>query len=192
MSYTDEENLEAYLGRPLTSAEVAFLPYILAGADKTINDRLGGSYGAVDSSAKYYDGGYKVLPIDPAYEITAVETVDSDVSNTVTETYVIGDDLELEPLNETTKTYLTKRWGYFPHGIGKIKVTGRFSLGVTPPDEIVYAATYIAANMLRLSVSSGVTEEQIEGYSRKFSLTYDILSDPEIDRILGKKGEILL
>lgn len=192
MSYTNQTNIESYLGRELTSAEVAFLPYILAGADRTITDRLGGSYGAVSATSRYYDSDCKrTIVFDPAYEIDSVERVDGDTGNTVLETYVIGEDLELYPLNETVKSYMTKRFGYFTGGLDKIKITGKFGLGETVPDEIVYIATYIASNMLTSSQLNGIKKEEIEGYMREY-IIFDAETDAEINRILGSNKEILL
>lgn len=191
MSYASQTTVENYLGRTLSASEVASLPYILESADRTINDRLGGSYGPVDISSKYYDGGWRHIEFDSAYEITLVEKVDSDTSNTVLETYVIGEDLELLPLNQTTKNYMVKRYGYFTEGVGNIKITGRFSLGATVPDDIIYLATYIASNMLINSQLNGIKKEAIEGYSREYTI-FDADNDPEIARVLGSRSEILI
>ena len=192
MSYTDQTKIEAYLGRSLTASEIAVLPYILEGADRTIDDRLGGSYGAVGTTSRYYDTCSKrTVAFEPAYEIDSVERVDSDVSNTVLEEYVIGEDLELYPLNESVKSYMTKRFGYFTEGLGKIKITGKFGLGETVPSDIVYLATYIASSMITASVVNGVKKEEIEGYMREYS-KFDINSDPEVLRILDSRKEILI
>lgn len=191
MSYTDQTEVEAFLGRDLSAAEIAFLPYLISSAQISIDSELGGSYGTVSESSKFYDGGFQILPIDPAYEITAVEVVDTDVSNTVLDEYVIGEDLELFPLNKETKTYMVKRYGYFACGIGKIKVTGRFSLGSSVPSHITYLATYIVANTLAGAITAGVKEEQIEGYSRKYT-SFNFDNDPEVARILDQEKEILL
>jgi hypothetical protein len=50
MSYASQTTVENYLGRTLSASEIASLAYILESADRTINDRLGGSYGVVDVS----------------------------------------------------------------------------------------------------------------------------------------------
>jgi hypothetical protein len=191
MSYASQTTVENYLGRTLSASEIASLAYILESADRTINDRLGGSYGAVDVSSKFYDGGWRHIEFDSAYEVSAVEMVDSDTSNSVLETYIIGEDLELLPLNQTTKNYMVKRYGYFTSGVGNIKITGRFSLGATVPDDIVYLATYIASNMLINSQLNGIKKEAIEGYSREYTI-FNADTDPEIARVLGSRSEILI
>ena len=192
MSYTDQTKIEAYLGRSLTASEVAILPYVLQATDTSINEALGSSYGAVSTTSKFYDTECKrTISFDPAYEVDSVERVDTDVSNTVLEEYVIGEDLELYPLNETVKSYMTKRFGYFTEGLGKIKITGKFGLGETVPGNIVYIATYIASNMLVSSQVNGIKKEEIEGYLREY-YQFDVNNDPEVMRVLNPSKEILL
>lgn len=167
MSYTSQANIEAFLGRNLTTSEEAYLDLLLALVDTTIDEMLGGSYNPVVTT-KYYDGGYRIISIDPCYSITEVSVVDSDANNTVLDSYVLGEDLELQPINDTVKTYLEKRFGRFPIGIGKIGVSATFGLGANPPDSVVYLATYMAGIAISGAAQGGKKRESIEGYSVEF------------------------
>lgn len=185
MAYTDQTKVEAQLGRSLTASEEIYLDDLIASVDATLDDTMGGSYGAPSASSRFYDGGWQTMTIDPAYDITAVEVVDSDTSNTVIDTFVIGEDVELYPLNDTVKTHITRRNVRFPRGLGKIKVTGKFSLGATVPGEISYLSTYLVAKTVLNIDRAGITSEQIEGYSRQYMM-FDITTEDEFKRIMAQ------
>lgn len=184
MSYTSQTEIEAHMGRDLTAAEITMLPYVLAQTDKTIEDITGATFGSVAETSRFYDGGYRTLPIEPAYAISAVQVVDTDQANTVEDTYDLGEDLEIYPLNDTPKTYLQKRSGRFPGGLGVIKVTGNFSNTSSIPEEITGIATYIAAKSYSGSNTGDVQSESIEGYSRTYK-QFDAKTDATVLAVLG-------
>lgn len=182
MSYTDQEKIEAQLGRDLTGSEETALVYLLGWIDADINDALGGAYGTAVTGTKIYEGGYRTLSIDPVSNVTAVEVLDED--GDVTHTYET-DDYVLEPVNSTIKTYIVKRYGRFPCGQTNIRVSGDFGLGAIP-DDVVYTATYMACLMLANNGSQGnIVEESIEGYRRKYG-SIDWSADPIVAKAFAR------
>lgn len=165
MAYTDEATIEAFLKRDLTAYEQTLLPLVLAAVDAFVNDAVGGVYGAVEASTKYYDGGTRILDIDPCTDITKVALVDSE--ETETNEYELNVDFEARPRNETVKRWIHKRTYAFPAGVANIAVTAKYSLGAVP-DQIKYLATYIAGKLFSSAVSGELKAESIEGYSRTF------------------------
>lgn len=165
--YTDQSTIEGILGRSLTSSEESVLSLLLTLADNFINDQLGGSFGTVAESTRYYDGGQRILDIDAVNTITKVALVYTDETDNYE--YDTDEELEARPRNETTKTYLHSRIGKFPRGVANIAVTGKFTLGASVPDDIKYLAGYLIAKIFQNTKSGNVKKESIEGYSREFA-----------------------
>jgi len=165
-NYTDQDNIENLLSRDLTDAEVALLPIILDSIDAFINDELGGAYGSVSESTKYYDGGTKYLDIDSCKDITSIKSVASDESEIYD--YDLDEDLESRPRNETIKNWIESRIGAFPSGVANIEVTAKFTLGDDVPSDIEYLATYMASKYFGEAVTGELKKESIEGYSREW------------------------
>lgn len=169
MSYTNQVNLENLLKRELTDEEGALLSLVFDAVDKFIDEKIGGSFGAVSATSRYYDSnGGTIIDIDPCYDITSVQVVDNDRG--VLRTYNITTDreIELRPINDDVKRWIELRYEGFGKGLVKIKVTGKFSLGDVPSD-IEYLATYLASKFFNDYHNGNIESESIEGYSRKFS-----------------------
>lgn len=164
MSYTSQANVEASLGRSLTSAEVVLLPLLLDAADAYINNYVHSTFGTPTPSTRYYQGGASIINIDPCYSITALAAVDN--YETSLYDYVAGEYYEAGPKNESIKRWLWAR-GYFPKGLYNIAVSATFSLGAVTND-IVYLATYLITRLLNNNSSGNLSQESIEGYSRTF------------------------
>lgn len=168
MAYTDQEKIEDYLDRDLTTAEEGLLDLLIASIEAWINDQTGLVFGgSAVSSTRYYDGGSKILDIDPVQNITKVCRVNND--ETEDYEYELNIDFEARPRNATVKNWIEKRGGRFPKGVTNIAVTGQFALGIDVPDDISYLATYLAATQIESSESGNLKSETIEGYSRTFS-----------------------
>jgi hypothetical protein len=172
VNYTQKEVLEAYLDRSLTNNEIALLPMLLEAVDSYINEEIGGSFGIVDSSTRYYDGGGSYIDIDPVY-------VDNDHTLTikyVDEDYADVEDIETNeytygPQSSPLKTFIRVRNGRFGRGEANIAVTGSFTLSPVVPKDIIYLATQLVAKFLSDEMKgevSGLKSESIEGYSRTF------------------------
>lgn len=78
MSYTDQTAIQAFLARDLTSAEVTMLPMLIAAVTSYLDGELSGSYGTATPSTRYYDGGSRIINIQPVQNVTAVSAVGSD------------------------------------------------------------------------------------------------------------------
>jgi hypothetical protein len=195
MAYTTQANVEAYLKRELTTDEENLFANQLKSVENWINNQIGGSFGDVSETTRYYDGsGESILSIDPVMSVTSVKLVDSEELEV--EEYEMGIDYELRPRNESVFTWIDfGRIGCTPWGIANISVTGKFTLGEVP-DDIEYLATYIMAQLFTRqdNVSSGdLKSETIEGYSRTFNTIKEYSQDSVVQSILEKytKDEVL-
>lgn len=166
MAYTTQANVEAVLKRSLTAQESVLLPLLLSSIDSWINEQIGGEFGAGTTTTKYYDGGTAILDIDPCNTITKIALYDE--AEVEIDEYVLNEDYEARPRNDTLKRWIHSRVGEFPCGVANIGVTATFTMGTTVPDEIEYLASYMIAQMLLSNESGNLKQESIEGYSRTF------------------------
>ena len=186
LRYTSKELVEAFIKRALTGDELTLLPLVGAAAENEIDSVLDSSFGDVSESTRYFDGGSRILNTGPVRNITAVSIVDA--QETVTSTYTLNEDFEARPRNETIKTYLQKRLGCFPAGLGNIAVTGKFTYSPDDeiPDDIKYVATYMTAKYFQRGTTSDLKSESIEGYSRVFKEYSQ--TDEVVSSILNRYG----
>ena len=190
MSYTNQANIEANLGRSLTAGEITMLALHLVTVDGWIDNMLDDiGWNSTSEATRYYDGDTNTLDIDPCNTISAVKSVDTD-ETTVTD-YDIDTDLEACPRNETVKTYIEKRNSKFPKGVRNIAVVAIFSRGATAPDDIVDLATYLISQFYQSGVKDGLKSEAIEGYRRDFGDFLNGLkeNDPKVKMVLDKYTE---
>lgn len=172
MAYTSQSNIEAFLGRSLTTSESNILTQTFATVDAFINnelDYMGAEpvgFGDVSETTRYYDGGTKIIDIHPCDTVTAVKRVYDD--ETESHTYTLNEDFELRPRNGTTKKYIHSRIGAFTKGVANIAVTAMFRWGSSVPSDIEWLATYLSSHLFSDSFKTGVKTESIEGYSRAF------------------------
>lgn len=166
MAYSSQARVESYLGRPLTSSEASLINLILESVDSWINNQIQTEFGNPQTETRYYDGGNRILNIDQCRDITAINLVDS-LENTILE-YVVGDSIEARPRNDDFKTWLESRVGKFPCGVANVAVTATFG-GGTVPNDIVYLATILAADLINKQSTGNLKSESIEGYSRTFA-----------------------
>lgn len=195
MAYTTEEKVASFVKHSLSADELELLPQLLVVADSWINDQIEASFNATDpaaSSKKYVpDSHSKFLDIDPVKTISAVTHYSAD-GTTLLYDYDLNLQLEEGPRNETVKTYLRKRYGWWPE-YGYIQVTGVFTLGDVPED-IVYLATYLVGKLLTKSVTGELKKEMIEGYMREFTEFKNFADDEVVTTIINKyvKNEIFI
>lgn len=180
MSYTTQAKVEAILKRSLTSDEETQFALLGSVVEAVINGKIGGSFGTVSASSKYYNGGTRYLDIDACHTITAVLLVDED--DNADYTYTEGDDYVAYPLNDTIKKSIHKRFDKFPSGLKNIKVTAQFTLGDSVPDDIDYLTAYLISKILTKPIQE-IKSESIEGYSRTFAET-QLDQDPVCKSIL--------
>lgn len=166
MSYTTIGNVQAFLRRDITEDEELIIPLLIKAVDSFLDTELEGSYGNTTPTTKYYDGGERILNIDPARDITKVAAVDRYENELFT--YELNSYFECRPRNDTIKRWIEKRDGCFPKGIANIAVTATFTLGDTIPDDLKYLATYLIVKLITENITGDLKSESIEGYSRTF------------------------
>jgi hypothetical protein len=190
MAYTTQAKVEAYLNRQLTDNEQELLNGVLAATDAWIDSQIGGSYGTVAESTRYFDGDSRILNIDPCINITEVKRVDN--LEAEAHDYIDNEDFEARPRNSVLKTWLESRVGKFPTGVANIAVTAQFTLGADVPSNISQLAAYLAAQMFLNQTVGNLKSESIEGYSRTFN-DYKTTNDFVQDMLgINTKDDILI
>lgn len=177
MSYATQASVEGVLGRSLTTSEAAALPALLSAVDKYINGQTGRSWGDAVEETRYYDvERSKVVDVDPFVikvgddaKAFKLEYVDADE---VVQSLIDSSDYEARPRNEAVKTWIQKRGGTWGSGcasnVTSLALTAFFGGGAVPED-IAYAAAWLAANQIGGTQSLSLKSESIEGYSRTFA-----------------------
>lgn len=190
MAYTTQPLVSAFIKRSLTANEITLFNIMLTTVTNWINNQIDSAFGTTVETTKYYDGGTRYLDIDPCIELTAVNLVDSEETSRYL--YILNEDYEQQPLNETVKTMIEYRLGIFPSGLGNIAVTAKFTRGEAVPDDIQYLATYLMGKLYSQAVTGDLKRESIEGYSREFK-TFT-MQDEAADLVLTKYGndEVML
>lgn len=168
MALISQADLQARLGRTLTSDEATAFTVINNAVQSYVESLIGSSVESANESTRYFDGGVHTLSINPCTDITAVKYVDDD---SAVEYTFDSSDFTKEPINKTLKTYLRNRLGKFVRGINNVAVTAKFSIfGDTETLNIVKDAmlSYLSSE---IENSSNITKESIEGYSVEFAST---------------------
>jgi hypothetical protein len=182
MTYSTQNLIEASLKRELSTEELTLLPYILEVVDGYIDDIVGGPFGTVLPSTRYYDGGTQIVDIDTCVDVTSVQAVDS-LENVISD-YTIGTQFELRPRNLEYKKYIEFRNFKFPKGVANIAVTGKFTESLTVPKDIEYLATYLVSQLFSSEVIENLKSESIEGYSRTFG---GLIEDNQVVKMIVDK-----
>lgn len=162
MGLVVQSDLEAKLGRALTSEEASAFTVINAAIQSYVEKMIGSSVEAVSATTRYYDGGRQHLRIDPCTEVTLLELVDDDSVSTYTYDTT---DYSVEPVNKTLKQMLRHRAGKFTTGINNIRVTAKFSIYGDSDTRNIVKNALISACLAELTNSKNVSRESIEGYS---------------------------
>lgn len=166
MALISQSDLEARLGRTLTSEETTAFTLINAATQAYVEKLIGSKVESVAETTRYYDGGVHSLSIDPCTNITAVKYIDEDSNVELT---FDSSDYTQEPINQTLKTELRYRWGIFNRSINNIAVTAKFSIyGDTDVLNIVKDAMlqFLSGEVQN---SSNITRESIEGYTVEYA-----------------------
>lgn len=168
MALISQGELEARLGRSLTSEESSSFTIINNAIQAHVENIIGSSVESVSASTKLYDGNEQNLSIDPCTDVTQVKYIDNNgIGQFVYET----EDYTVEPVNRTCKTMLRYRWGKFDKGMNAIEVTAKFSIfGDTSILNIVKDAILTSLEA-EINNSSNIKSESIEGYSITYATT---------------------
>lgn len=179
MIYTTQERVEAYLGRDLTTAEEVNIVALIASVSSAVGAYLGREYIDIGDdetdvavTTRYFDSVRShELFVDDMLSVSGIDIVTSEG-----ESYqAFTDDMYyLYPLNGSVFSSIYFHTGGFPGRGNAVKVSGKFSSGVVPP-EVIMAVTQLVAQSLTnvSSVISPFKKESIEGYS------YEIASSGE-------------
>lgn len=198
MAYATKASVESALGRPLTASEEAGLNSLLAAVDTYINKTIGTSFETPTEATRYYDvERSRMVDVDPFVvdenKPLRVFYVDADENPVGSD--VDTSDYEARPRNESVKTWLQRRSGYWgsgcPSNVTNLAVKAFFGRGDAPAD-IQYAASWLAAQSIsaQLGMSLSVKSESIEGYSRTFA---DMTKDNvQIAAIFDNYHEVLI
>lgn len=176
--YTTEEKIEAYLGG-ISITEGDADDYILA--TQELIDRMTGRNFKADvlASARQYDGNdRRDLIIDDCVEVTKVEVGNSIWPDSFTEQDNDGDTPQyyLMPTNYADEGLPIRKVGLrnkiWTWGHANARITAKWGYSETPPDDLQFAATVIAAGMYynnRGAKTGAVKQEKIGEYSVSYS-----------------------
>lgn len=168
MALVNQSDVEARLGRSLTSEEQSTFTLVNSANQAYIEKIIGSSVEGVSESARYYDGGVQHLKIDPCTNISSVVQVDDDLVDVYTYDTT---DYTTEPINRTLKTMLRHRQGGFITGINNIKVLAKFSIYSDENVRNIIKNALIESLVSEINNTDNIVKESIEGYSVEFAKT---------------------
>lgn len=167
MALISQADLEARIGRSLTSEESTDFSVINSELQSNVERKIGSSVEEATATTKVYDGGVQHLKINPCTDITAVKLLDDDLDAVYT---YDTSDYQTEPANQTLKTMIRHRVGFMT-GINNIQVTAKFSTyGDTDVTNIIKGAMLDFLSS-EISASGNIKKESIEGYSIEYAST---------------------
>lgn len=162
MALISQAELEARIGRSLTTAESSAFESINNAMQAEVERLIGSSVEDESPSTRYFDGGIQHLAINPCTAITAVEWVDDDYIVIYT---LDTSDYTTEPVNKTIKTMIRYRPGILPRGINNIAVTATFSIYDDSDTLAIVKNALLEALEAELENNDNIQSESIEGYS---------------------------
>lgn len=168
MALVNQADLEARLGRSLTSEESTAFSTINSANQKFVEELIGSSLETASATNRLYDGGKQNLAIDPCTEIASIKRIDE--YGNVDDTYATS-DYTTEPVNKTLKQWVRHRYGRFSNGFNNIQVNAKFS--IAGDTEMQTLVKDILLDVLEAQVTDAryKTKESIEGYSVEYSDT---------------------
>jgi len=162
MALLNQTDLEAKLGRPLTTEETSAFSTINVANQTFVEKMIGSSLETATEATRYYDGGVQHLAIDPCTDVSAVKIVNTDLSlvETVDSDYYVTD-----PTNLTLKTMIRNRYGRFTRGMNNVGVTALFSIAGDAGVLAIVKSALLDALVSEIDNSDNIVKESIEGYS---------------------------
>ena len=184
--YTYQNNVENYLGRPLSDEEAALFPLLESAVEQMIDVYCARTFDASKhtETQQIYDGGEPEIFFDtPMQTVTSIQyqDVNTGVISTIDPTEYV-----LFPYNTAPKLSAMRRVGVFPYGNANILINGTFGDFLTPPEDIQLATTIVCADIINLP--DGLSMETIEGYSRQFSQDWN----PTVQKVLDNRRRVVL
>lgn len=166
MALISQSDLEARLGRSLTSEEVSAFTIINNANQSYIEKLIGSNVENENASTRYYDGGVQHRAIDPCTDISAVKYVDEDNNVDLT---LDSSDYTTEPVNTTLKTMIRFRFGKFNTGLNNISVTAKFTIYNDAKTLAIVKDALLEALVSEVDNGEGILKESIEGYSVEYT-----------------------
>jgi len=168
MAYTDEGQIEKYIGAELPKSLDAQLALWITAITNWIDNYVGFSFENDTAEDRYFNAlGGKDLIVDKYHDLVSITTLDvdgdSDVSLDIT-------TVAEYPLNEDAKDYIhllaNAGIGRWPNRDYSVKINASFGYSDTPPEDIKLCATRLMAHLLntRLKGGDNVTEESLGDY----------------------------
>lgn len=168
MALISQSDLEARLGRSLTSEEASAFTIINNANQSYIEKLIGSNVENESASTRYYDGGVQHRAIDPCTDISAVKYVDADNNVDLT---LDTSDYTTEPVNATLKTMIRFRYGKYNNGINNLAVTAKFTIYNDTKTLNIVKDALLESLVSEIDNSDNILKESIEGYSVEFAST---------------------
>lgn len=172
MAYTNQTNVERYLGFALSAGQAAALSAWIAAVEAWINNYTGTVFEEVASSDRYFDGnGQKEMIVDEFHGTPTIVFLDQngDVSDTLD-----SDDFYAYPLNDTVKNRIVLADGgahsRIPSGTRRVKITATWGHSAVPKP-IELAATKMVAGIIRDEGKGTISEEHLGEWGATYKLT---------------------
>ena len=162
MALISQSDLEARLGRTLTTDEATDFANINNAVQSHVERIIGSSVESASETTRYYDGGEHSLIIDPCTAITAVKYVDEDRNVEFTHD---SSDYFAEPNNRTMKFELRYRLGKWTLGINNVEVTAKFSIFDDEDMRNIVKNAMLDFLASEITNHDNIQRESIEGYS---------------------------
>lgn len=179
--YTSKANVEAYLGRSLTTGENTLLTNVIEYISKfidTYTHRSWNSLGATvepTATSRIYDGnGEKELHIKDSFKtLTKIEILDS--QGGIALSLETPTEWVIYPLNNDIGESVYLRNYSFPCRNACVKLYAIFGDGAVPNDVVTVCTTLVSKYIQSISANQGFKKESIEGYS------YEIMTGENLD-----------
>ena len=170
MAYTDEGQIEKYLGTELPESLDTQLASWITAITEWIDKYVGFSFENDTASDKYFDAlGGRDLLVDKYHDdLVSIITLDVDGDSDVT---LDLDYVKEYPLNEDAKDCLkilpAGSISLWPNRDYSVKINAKWGYSKLPPEEIKLCATRLITHLLntRLKGSDNVSAESLGDYS---------------------------
>jgi len=169
MAYTDEGQIEKYLGAELPDSLDAQLAKWITAITGWIDNYVGFSFENDTAGDRYFNGyGGKELLVDKYHDLVSITTLDvdgdSDVSLDITTVaeYPLNNDAK-----DSIRLLSNASIGNWPNRPYSVKVNASFGYSDDPPEEIKLCATRLMVHLLntRLKGADNIKSENLGDYS---------------------------
>ena len=170
MAYTDEGQIEKYLGTELPESLDTQLASWITAITEWIDKYVGFGFENDTASDKYFDAlGGRDLLVDKYHDdLVSIDTLDVDGDDDVS---LDLDYVKEYPLNEDAKDCLkilpAGSISLWPNREYSVKINAKWGYSEEPPEEIQLCATRLMAHLLNTRLKGGdkITQESLGDYS---------------------------